>query len=630
MLTDGIRTGRNLIHHEPEPEVESRPVDRRENPAADDDGVDPPGAAVNPGLFGPAPRTEAPASTLLSEDAGDKQVNCLDKAVDHVNGLSPAERKQAELVILEDGRPGAEGRTGHVVVRHGDAIVDPTSGKRYASTEEYLKENPHYREAGTIGAEQTKQIFDLPAGSAERARALQQADVPPALGNLLLADDPYDPSGDREYIDGKLSYGVLDWAVKDYEARDVKNRLISVVDKQDVNILFEGLSDKNLERLAGNLDEGGKKELLAKLATELSGANAAKLAKHFGYEEVARAVADNAPAKLKADFVTALAGSISAEGEERHNHPRVGGTTVETDRNGNAQARAAGLVLGSLADKAEGNPTDKAEFDRAIKGLAQANELEDVVKVAFQERLSVSTQNVGHGDVSMTDVKTDRSFRPDPLLKLLNGAAESDDPEVKLAVLNSVGKQMKALDLDAGGYQKLGAVGTAMAKLLTEGPHTGALLTRMQGEKGTDPGGVALSEMFKTLMINGDEKTGRAVAEAVKEKGSSGNVGYLLGGLLVATEDLKGLIDDQKKLENYGLAGGAIVSGARSFWVGAIVSAGVAIFSAEHNTGADAKADLDLLRKQIREGVKPLVEDGDFDRNANLVLQLNGYERLVP
>ena len=134
------------------------------------------------------------ASTLLTEDADDNQVNCLDRAVDTARALPPDQRAEAQLVLLNDSRPGVEGLTGHAVVRVGDEVIDPASDKHYASTDAYLQANPQYSVAGTVSAQQALAIFDTPAGSPDRARALADASVPPALRNMLVAD----PGGDGD------------------------------------------------------------------------------------------------------------------------------------------------------------------------------------------------------------------------------------------------------------------------------------------------------------------------------------------------------------------------------------------------------------------------------------------------
>ncbi|PTL80286.1 hypothetical protein [Vitiosangium sp. GDMCC 1.1324] len=130
-----------------------------------------------------------PASSLLTEDARDAKRNCLDQAVDYIGKLPASEQKNAELVMLKDQRAGAEGSSGHVVVRQGDQVVDPASGKKYASTAEYLAKNPQYSEAGTVSGEDAMKIFATRAGSPERQAALDAAKVSPDLQQMMVADN---------------------------------------------------------------------------------------------------------------------------------------------------------------------------------------------------------------------------------------------------------------------------------------------------------------------------------------------------------------------------------------------------------------------------------------------------------
>jgi hypothetical protein len=174
---------------EPPPARLPDPPDRR--PGFDsEDGVDLPSGDRRDDIFAfRGPRSDG-ASTLFTEDAKDGQVNCLDQAVDLLDGMAPGERRRSELVLLDDVRAGAAGTTGHAVVRQGDEVIEPATGKRYASTADYLRENSQYREAGTLSGDTTRKIFQTPAGSSERARVLAEVDVPPALAKMLLADPP--------------------------------------------------------------------------------------------------------------------------------------------------------------------------------------------------------------------------------------------------------------------------------------------------------------------------------------------------------------------------------------------------------------------------------------------------------
>ncbi len=143
------------------------------------------------GVGSAAPRP--PATSLLTENPSDASVNCLDRAADWVAMATPALRARSELVFLSDSRPGEEGRAGHVVVRQGARVLDPVTGESWPDLDAYLKTKPHYRAAGTVPASAAAKIFDAPAGSTARARAIADARLAPELGRLLVADSPPPP-----------------------------------------------------------------------------------------------------------------------------------------------------------------------------------------------------------------------------------------------------------------------------------------------------------------------------------------------------------------------------------------------------------------------------------------------------
>ncbi|WP_163992362.1 annexin [Pyxidicoccus caerfyrddinensis] len=136
-----------------------------------------------------------PASSLLTEDTRDGKANCLDQAADWLDLASPEIRARSEMVFLADQRPGAEGQSGHVVIRQGASVYDPASKKSYASMEAYLKEQPHYQQAGTLKASAAKRIFDTPPGSQARADALARDKVSPELQRMMVADSAQPPAG---------------------------------------------------------------------------------------------------------------------------------------------------------------------------------------------------------------------------------------------------------------------------------------------------------------------------------------------------------------------------------------------------------------------------------------------------
>lgn len=130
----------------------------------------------------------APSSSLLTEDTGDAQANCLDQAADWLSNTTPELRARSELVFLKDTRPGAEGQSGHVVVRQGERILDPTTNKSYASTQEYLEAHAQYQPVGTLSGSKAAKIFSTEPGSPERQKALDDARISPELQRMMVAD----------------------------------------------------------------------------------------------------------------------------------------------------------------------------------------------------------------------------------------------------------------------------------------------------------------------------------------------------------------------------------------------------------------------------------------------------------
>lgn len=145
------------------------------------------------------PKIEAQGTSLLTENANDKKVNCLDRAADWVNKATPELRGRSELVFLDDTRKGAEGDTGHVVIRQGNRVFDPTSGKGYEDMNAYLAEQPQYETVGTLPANSAAKIFATEAGSPERAKAIEQAKVSPALQQMMVADNDAGGGGGGGY-----------------------------------------------------------------------------------------------------------------------------------------------------------------------------------------------------------------------------------------------------------------------------------------------------------------------------------------------------------------------------------------------------------------------------------------------
>ncbi|XXF77289.1 hypothetical protein P2318_30190 [Myxococcaceae bacterium GXIMD 01537] len=129
----------------------------------------------------------APATNLFTENRNDGSVNCLDAAADYLDLLPPQQRGRAEVVFLADTRPGAEGQDGHVLVKQGNRFYDPVSRSWHDSLQSFDPAG-NYRQVGTLNAQTAHRILQTPAGSPERAAALQTAGVSPELAGMMVAD----------------------------------------------------------------------------------------------------------------------------------------------------------------------------------------------------------------------------------------------------------------------------------------------------------------------------------------------------------------------------------------------------------------------------------------------------------
>jgi len=130
--------------------------------------------------------TSPPGTSLASENAKDGRVNCLDAVADFLS-LAPAViRARSEVLFLKDSRPGAEGTTGHVVIRQGNNIYDPTT-REWTASETYLKQHPEYSIAGSVPGSTVNTILSAPPGP-ERQAALAKANLPPDIANMVVAD----------------------------------------------------------------------------------------------------------------------------------------------------------------------------------------------------------------------------------------------------------------------------------------------------------------------------------------------------------------------------------------------------------------------------------------------------------
>ncbi len=147
----------------------------------------------------------ASATTLLTENANDSSVNCLDAADNYCESLPASKKDGANMVFMNDNRGGVEGKSGHVVVKENDGkVFDPASGKKYTNVDAYLSANKQYSVAGEVKAGDVKNILDTNPGSEERKKAIANAGVSSEIQNMMVADstNKYTQIPGVGYIDG--------------------------------------------------------------------------------------------------------------------------------------------------------------------------------------------------------------------------------------------------------------------------------------------------------------------------------------------------------------------------------------------------------------------------------------------
>jgi hypothetical protein len=125
-------------------------------------------------------------SSLRTENTQDGQVNCLDEVGDQL-AADPALRAGSEVVFLSDSRAGAEGETGHVVIRRGNEIWDPAT-EQWMPTASFLRAHPYYNVVGMAPSESVHRILSAEPGP-EREAALARSGLNPALFDMQVADD---------------------------------------------------------------------------------------------------------------------------------------------------------------------------------------------------------------------------------------------------------------------------------------------------------------------------------------------------------------------------------------------------------------------------------------------------------
>ncbi|MCY1030033.1 hypothetical protein OV207_01055 [Corallococcus sp. BB11-1] len=466
----------------------------------------------------------APATSLLNEDTGDGSVNCLDRAADWVEKAGPQLRARSELVFLEDTRPGAQGQAGHVVVRQGERVFDPSTNKGYDSLADYQRAQPQYREVGSLPATQASRIFSTPPGSPERQAALAQARVSPALQQLLVADAPVEgatvapttASGPREL--NPESVARAEACVAELEQAHWLSQPTLAAE-----MLLEHADDPDFQAaFIGMLAEGGSDGVLQNVVTGMEGLFIISGAGEYrGTAEQRQAVTDGLQAALDA------------------------GTLTQADLQGLSQASPYiwEPILAELSVTAAQRPEGA---DAAIEQVEGATAEYEEAQAAARERDEwLAQQLAGLGDTLTPEQKQAyiNAYHNDPENKAIY-----DDLDAKAAALARV-VQDNASVLEAAAYanpEKDGAVLRKSLELLADSSQAAVAVelgSKYLGDPSSPMGQVAAG-------------WGEDFSKAILETGVPNAASQLLaeGDPEAALAKLEGMLEPLKKAGAAGIA----------------------------------------------------------------------------
>lgn len=280
---------------------------------------------------------------------------------------------------------------------------------------------------------------------AEQVSALSRAPcaVHPARG-------PAPPPPDTTQENVKEIRDLLDgnWFgnVTTEQLRDI-TRALEQMSPDERNAVIAELTDEELRDWMdevggawGGLSGEEKRRLYGALAEGLDGERLARVARAV-FEEVPESeqefiesVIAHADAGTRRELLGALTGDIEADAHDAS----ANGTIITSF--GNAETRTVAAVLVSLGR----DGSEQADFDRAVTDLAAAGKLDEVLLVG------AGRQVVRRGAVELS------TFEPDPLLGIIEGAARSDDPDVRQQVLVAAGPALREVEFSDVWLQKAG------------------------------------------------------------------------------------------------------------------------------------------------------------------------------
>lgn len=285
------------------------------------------------------------------------------------------------------------------------------------------------------------------------------------------------------------------------------------------NALIEGLSDDDLERWTGEIDNGGgfagsglteglnadeRRELHEMLAQSLDGEQLSRVYDAYDQREqkleLAGAVAEHGSAEQKLELLNQLKNDLTPGGMNEDIHAVTGGgwmpstyTTTRADAEGVAMAE----LLGSLG----GN---QQALDRAYGSLTD-HELSSVFAAATDRNSSASGGAAG------------TTFDGTRLAEIIDAAATSNDIELRTRVFTAASEQLEAIRGAGDGVTEFnysdGAatekIVDAMTRLLKKDVH--GLISEL--EKSDQYGGALVSYLQTMVASDKGAQIGELIAE---------------------------------------------------------------------------------------------------------------------
>ncbi|MBL8954325.1 MAG: hypothetical protein JNK82_26340 [Myxococcaceae bacterium] len=398
---------------------------------------------------------------------------------------TPALRARSELVFLADARPGEAGKAGHVVVRQGERVLDPVSGKSFSDLDAYLKENPHYRSAGVVHASAAARIFAAPPGTPARARAIADAKLAPGLGGLLVADSApaaapaygvaeadRDASRLREAIEG----GLTGWGTDE----DVVWATLAGRTPADLALIFESyalhygkslrldleaeVKGAELERVTALLDGDGAAAAAAVIAGELADVfvdealilDTLERASPAERRDIASAWAARAGLPAGQSAEEALLGELSSAFDDAE-LSRARALLAAGSDPGAAATHEAAARAGKLGAAMNGAGTDEAAIREVLEGRTPA-ELA-ALSTAFEAEFGVPlrmrlAEELGGGErdelLSLLDSSGDAVTTAARLYEAVSGAG-TDEARVRELLVDRSPAELEAI---AAAYER--------------------------------------------------------------------------------------------------------------------------------------------------------------------------------